>query len=508
MANQKKIQHVGQIPIDITDDQGIERDLMQEECEDVSSSSNKRPHRLANQRRKIRKIRDDSELAEETKQAQAIERERRERSRLIVGEHILGTAENKLESDIKKTKAQRSSTSCAPDVIIIGESDDSDSELSVIGEVPASKIATSPTVIDCTGVLSMDKNFETMDSVTELDLESTQLHLNDKLNVPDKQGQVLVNVFHPPGDPDVFVLDHLVKALKPHQIGGIRFLYSNIIERLTDFNIDSGFGCILAHCMGLGKTLQVITFIDVFLQYTPCSRVLCVVPINTLQNWQDEFDKWLPRHGGLWTVPVDVPELISRCSTSLPQQVRILVPQCQFKVFVFDEKLKDLPSRAEMIHDWYITGGVLIIGYEMYRMLALQVPTMSGVRRLEGKKMTKPKAGKQGNQFIDLEAEEEQMRKLQAIQSMLCDPGPDLVVCDEGHRIKNVVAGISQALKKIRTKRRIVLTGYPLQNNLSEYWCMIDFVRPNFLGSHQDFVNMFEYPIYNGQCVDSTQRVC
>ena len=38
------------------------------------------------------------------------------------------------------------------------------------------------------------------------------------------------------------------------------------------------------------------------------------------------------------------------------------------------------------------------------------------------------------------------------IQKSLCKPGPDLVVCDEGHRIKNNQANISQALKKIHTR--------------------------------------------------------
>ena len=82
-------------------------------------------------------------------------------------------------------------------------------------------------------------------------------HINDEQNIPDALGRVLVNLGHPAEDPDIFIAPQLARIIKPHQIGGIRFLYDNIIESPSRYENSRGFGCLLAHSMGLGKTLQV-----------------------------------------------------------------------------------------------------------------------------------------------------------------------------------------------------------------------------------------------------------
>jgi len=114
------------------------------------------------------------------------------------------------------------------------------------------------------------------------------------------------------------------------QISGVRFLYDNIIESPTQYEQAKGFGCVLAHSMGLGKTMQVrrhelpftnvarsqvITFTDVLLRSTSAAHVLVVVPKNVLTNWQVEFDRWLPPQ-------------VSGCARPLVAPLRVCSRRC------------------------------------------------------------------------------------------------------------------------------------------------------------------------------------
>lgn len=92
----------------------------------------------------------------------------------------------------------------------------------------------------------------------------------------------------------VTVHEDLVKNLKPHQAKGIKFMWDSCFESLERIKSSPGTGCILAHCMGLGKSLQVIALVHTLLTYdSGIKTVMIVCPLSTVLNWVNEFATWL-----------------------------------------------------------------------------------------------------------------------------------------------------------------------------------------------------------------------
>ena len=71
----------------------------------------------------------------------------------------------------------------------------------------------------------------------------------------------------------------------------------------------------------------------------------------------------------------------------------------------------------------------------------------------------------------------------------------NLLAIDEAQKIKNASTLASSAVKAMKCKYPIALTGTPVENNLSELWSIIDFVQPGLLGSYSWFKEKFQTPI-------------
>lgn len=81
-----------------------------------------------------------------------------------------------------------------------------------------------------------------------------------------------------------------------------------------------------------------------------------------------------------------------------------------------------------------------------------------------------------------------------------------LMLCDEGHRLKNGDSQTFTALNNLNVQRRVILSGTPIQNDLSEYFSLISFANPGLLGSRQEFRKKYELPILRGRDAAGTEK--
>ncbi|EMG46127.1 RAD54 DNA repair and recombination protein RAD54 [Candida maltosa Xu316] len=74
-----------------------------------------------------------------------------------------------------------------------------------------------------------------------------------------------------------------------------------------------------------------------------------------------------------------------------------------------------------------------------------------------------------------------------------------LMLADEGHRLKNGDSLTFTALNSLRCERRVILSGTPIQNDLSEYFSLLNFANPGLLGTRNEFKKNFENAILRGR---------
>ncbi|KAF5000683.1 hypothetical protein FGRMN_1616 [Fusarium graminum] len=240
----------------------------------------------------------------------------------------------------------------------------------------------------------------------------------------------------------IYVNEHIGPRIKNHQVDGVRFLWNQIVR---DSSIRQG--CLLAHTMGLGKTMQVITVLVALAEAAESQdpsvvaqipedlrdcRTLVLCPSALVDNWMDELLKWAPEN--------------------LLGELRKIT------------SVMSIPERASTVSAWASSKGVLMIGYNMFRKV------------------------------LDMSEE---------VADILTDR-PDVVICDEAHYMKNRSSKTNDACSRFKTKSRIALTGSPLSNSVLEYFAMIDWVAPNFLGPYSEFREIYATPVERGLYHDSS----
>lgn len=84
----------------------------------------------------------------------------------------------------------------------------------------------------------------------------------------------------------------------------------------------------------------------------------------------------------------------------------------------------------------------------------------------------------------------------------------ELLVVDEGHRLKNAESKLAEILRAYVFKHRVLLTGTPIQNSLAELWALLNFVLPHVFESAETFDEWFAAPFKVSARAHFTISVC
>ncbi|XP_024016473.1 protein CHROMATIN REMODELING 8 isoform X3 [Eutrema salsugineum] len=209
-------------------------------------------------------------------------------------------------------------------------------------------------------------------------------------------------------------------------------------------------GGIIGDEMGLGKTVQVLSFLGSLhfsKMYKP-SIVIC--PVTLLRQWRREAQKWYPNFH------VEILHDSAQDSGYARGVGKASESDYDSEGSVHsdhEQKSKNTKKWDSLINRVLNSeSGLLITTYEQLRL--------------------------QGEKLLNIEW--------------------GYAVLDEGHRIRNPNAEITLVCKQLQTVHRIIMSGAPIQNKLTELWSLFDFVFPGKLGVLPVFEAEFSVPITVG----------
>ena len=81
------------------------------------------------------------------------------------------------------------------------------------------------------------------------------------------------------------------------------------------------------------------------------------------------------------------------------------------------------------------------------------------------------------------------------------------VILDESQSIKNPSSNIAKAVRKLKSRFRLILSGTPLENSTLDLWSQMSFVNPGLLGTESFFKKEFQLPIEKKQDIGKTKRL-
>lgn len=274
--------------------------------------------------------------------------------------------------------------------------------------------------------------------------------------------EIQINLLKDDDQKAICVDKRIAKEMKDHQIKGVQFMWRELTAGAD------AQGCILAHTMGLGKTMQAITLLvalneaaqstnpAVFKQLpehlrlhgsTRQLRALVLCPASLLANWRNEIRRWAPKKLA--------------------------------NVWLIESSPKAKLSHDESLRAWYDNGGVILIGYETFR------------NQVGGKNKNNAQDG-MGAQT-----------KNKGISEYLT-VDPEVVIADEAHRMKDQKSQISNAARDFKTESRVALTGTPMSNDVQEIYSLVSWAAPDYLGGAKWFNAQYTKPIQDGNGKEST----